>query len=146
VARLGPSLQEHRDSVVLHFVSLEKQARVGKSYLQIPRFPEDPELCPVRTLITYFNKVSGIRGDSDSFFVSYVAPHKSVTSKTLSRWVKSILSSAGVDTQLWDPHAVRSAASAHQSAVRNLDLGQICRLADWSLSSGVYQKFFNRYV
>ena len=165
VARLGPSLQEHRDSVVLHFVSLEKQARVGntRGYLQIPRFPEDPELCPVRTLITYFNKVtsnnfdfsdyilayfqvSGIRGDSDSFFVSYVAPHKSVTSKTLSRWIKSILSSAGVDTQLWDPHAVRSAASAHQSAVRNLDLGQICRLADWSLSSGVYQKFYNRYV
>ena len=60
VARLGPSLQEHRDSVVLHFVSLEKQARVGntRGYLQIPRFPEDPELCPVRTLITYFNKVT----------------------------------------------------------------------------------------
>ena len=59
VARLGPSLQEHRDSVVLHFVSLEKQARVGntRGYLQIPRFSEDPELCPVRTLTTYFNQV-----------------------------------------------------------------------------------------
>ena len=60
VARLGPSLQEHRDSVVLHFVSLEKQARVGntRGYLQIPHFPEDPELCPVRALVTYFNKVT----------------------------------------------------------------------------------------
>ena len=91
-------------------------------------------------------QASGIRGDSNSFFVSYVAPHKSVTSKTLSRWIRSTLSSAGVDTQLWDPHSVRSAASAHQSAVRQLDLGQICRLADWSLSSGVYKKFYNRYV
>ena len=60
VARLGPSLQEHRDNVVLHFVSLEKQARVGntRGYLQIPSFSEDPELCPVRTIITYFKKVS----------------------------------------------------------------------------------------
>ena len=60
VARLGPSLQEQRDSIVLHLQSLEKQARVGnmRGYLQIPLFPEDPELCLVRTLITYFNKVS----------------------------------------------------------------------------------------
>ena len=59
VARLGPSLQEHRDSVVLHFVSLEKQARAGntRGYLQIPSF-EDPELCPVRAIVTYFNKVT----------------------------------------------------------------------------------------
>ena len=70
MARLGPSLQEHRDSVVLHFISLEKQARVGntRGYLQIPRFPEDPELCPVRALITYFNKVT-----NDNFeFSDYV--------------------------------------------------------------------------
>ena len=90
--------------------------------------------------------MSQIRGDTRSFFVSYVTPHKSVTSKTLSGWIKSILTSAGVDTKLWDPHAVRSAASAHHSAARQLDLGQICRLADWSLSSGVYKKFYSRYV
>ena len=91
-------------------------------------------------------QVSGIRGDSNTFFVSYVAPHKSVTSKTLSRWIRSILSSAGVSTEVWDPHAVRSAASTHHSAAKNLDLGQICHLADWSLSSGVFKKFYNRYV
>ena len=40
VAYLGPSLLEQRDSVVLHFVSLEKQARVGnmRGYLQILKF------------------------------------------------------------------------------------------------------------
>ena len=70
VARLGPSLQEHRDSVVLHFVSLEKQARVGntRGYLQIPRFSEDPELCPVRTLTTYFNQVTS---DNYVIFILY---------------------------------------------------------------------------
>ena len=80
--------------------------------------------------ILMYLQVSRIRGDSKSFFVSYVKPYRSVTSKTLSRWIKSVLTSAGVDNKLWDPHTVRSAASAHHSITRNLDLGQICHLAD----------------
>ena len=59
MARLGPSLTVHRDSVVLHLVNLEKQARVRRvrGFFQIPSFPEDPQLCPVLALVTYFNKV-----------------------------------------------------------------------------------------
>lgn len=59
MARLGPTLTEHRDSVVLHLVDLEKQARHGRvrGFFQIPRFSEDPQLCPVVTLVAYFNKV-----------------------------------------------------------------------------------------
>ena len=91
-------------------------------------------------------QVSRIRGDSKSFFVSYVKPHKSLTSKTLSRWIKSVLTSTGVDDKLWAPHAVRSAASSHHSNVKNLDLGQICHLADWSMTSGIYLRFYHRYV
>jgi len=147
MARMGPSLQEHRDCVVLHLISLEKQARAGhvRGYLRIPSFSEDPELCPVRALTTYYNKVLPIRGDDKFFFVSFVTPYKSVTSRTLARWLKTVLESASVDTSVWDPHALRSASSAHHRN-RNLDLGQICRLADWSLTSGVFKKFYDMYV
>ena len=64
MARLGPSLTEHRDSVVLHLVDLEKQARHGRvrGFFQIPKFDEDPQLCPVVTLVAYFNKVYMIFG------------------------------------------------------------------------------------
>ena len=120
MACLGPSLLEQRDSVVLHSVSLEEQARAGnvRGYLQIPDFPEDPDqtrpdqtrldqtrldLCPIRTLTAFFKvktvnfvftnyilvflQVSVICGDSKSFFVSYMKPYRSVTSRTLSRWI-----------------------------------------------------------
>ena len=146
--------------MILHLQSLEKQARAGKvrGFFQIPKFPEDPELCPVRTLSIYFGKVkvlilnfsyyslfylqvSGIRGDKVSFFVSYVKPHRSVTNKAQSQWIKCMLTSAGVDNKLWAPHAMRSASS-----VKNLDLGQICHLADWSMTSNVFLKFYHRYV
>ena len=59
MARLAPSYQETRDSVILHLQSLEKQARAGKvrGFFQIPKFPEDPELCLVQTLSFNFGKV-----------------------------------------------------------------------------------------
>ena len=62
MARLTPSLEETRDSVILKLVSLEKQAREGRvrGFFQVPKFTEDPELCPVWALSIYFNKVISI--------------------------------------------------------------------------------------
>ena len=91
-------------------------------------------------------QVSGICGDRKTFFVSFVKPHKSVTAKTLARWMKAVLSDAGVDPKFWAPHAVRSASSSHDSTVRNLDLGQICRLADWSMASKTFLRLYHGYV
>ena len=84
--------------------------------LQFPNFPEDQtrpdqtrlnrirlDLCHIRTHTAFFKvksinlvftnyilvylQVSVIRGDSKSFFVSYMKPYRSVTSGTLSRWI-----------------------------------------------------------
>ena len=82
----------------------------------------------------------------ESFFVALVKPYKSVTSQTLARWMKSILTSAGVDSNIWKPHAVRSAAAAHLKVDKNLDLVHICKLVDWSKASGTFLKFYQRYV
>ena len=62
MARHAPSLEKTRDSAVLKLVSLEKQAREGRvrGFFQVPKFPEDPELCLVLALRIYFNKVTNI--------------------------------------------------------------------------------------
>ena len=91
-------------------------------------------------------QVSSIRGDKVSFFLSYVKPHKLVTARTLARWMQQTLTKAGVNPEIWAPHSVRAAASTHHSTARQLDLGQIYRLADWSMASGVFIKFFKWYV
>ena len=59
MSRLAPSLEETRDSAILHLLSLEKQSRQKRicGFFQIPKFFEDKELCPVLTLQTYFSKV-----------------------------------------------------------------------------------------
>ena len=79
-----------------------------------------------------------------SFFISLQKPHLGVTSQTLSRWTLQLLSAAGIDTSIFSSHATRSAAGALLS--RKLTSVQICKLADWSTSSGVYEKFYNLYV
>ena len=91
-------------------------------------------------------QVSSIRGDSLSFFMSYVKPQKLVTAQTFARWMQQILTKAGVNPEIWAPHSVRAAASSHHSTARQLDLGQICRLADWSMASSVFVKLYKRYV
>ena len=91
-------------------------------------------------------QVSSIRGDNVSFFMSYLKPYKSVTARTLARWMQQTLTKAGVNPEIWAPHSVRAAASTHHSTARQLDLGQICRLADWSMASGVFIKFYKWYV
>ena len=90
--------------------------------------------------------MSRICQDQVSFFVALVKPHKSVPSQTLARWMKSTLTAAGVDSNVWKPHAVRSAAAAHLKVDKNLDLAAICRLADWSQASGTFLKFYQGYV
>ena len=60
--------------------------------------------------------------------------------------MKVILADARVDPEVWKPHAVRSASSSHHTTVRQLDLGQVCRLADWSMASTTYLRFYKRYV
>ena len=70
-------------------------------------------------------QVSRICQDQESFFVALVKPYKSVSSQTLAIWMKTILSSAGVDSSIWKPQAVRSAAAAHLKVDKNLDLAAI---------------------
>ena len=55
-----------------------------------------------------------------------------------------ILSDSGVDTAVYKAHATRSAAGAHLS--KTLNVQQICQLADWSTTSGTYEKFYLRYL
>ena len=91
-------------------------------------------------------QVANLRSDNISFFVRFTRPHHSVTSKTLSRWVREVLGKAGVNTAIWDPHSIRSASSAHLRASSNVDAISLCKRADWSLTSGTYERFYKKFI
>ena len=152
--------QEH---CTLPITGLEKTSRPGhvRGHLYIVKFCDDPQLCPVFTLTEYYARVRYIQSiwvffthiiiqanqlspNRQSFFISLKPPHTTVSSQTLARWATDLLSDAGVDTEIFKAHSTRAAASNLQA--RSLSSIQICKLADWSTTSGVYQKFYQRYA
>ena len=84
-----------------------------------------------RKIIHGILQVSQLVPGRSTLFVSYCKPHAQVTSKILSRWVETLLS------------ASRSAASCfHAKQLSSID---IIKLGDWSASSNVFRKFYERY-
>ena len=74
-------------------------------------------------------------------FISYVKPHKPVTSATIARWVKTVLSLAGIDS-VFTVHSTRG-ASASAAARARVALSDIMEAADWSRES-TFKKFYHR--
>ena len=81
-----------------------------------------------------------LKADRSAFFVSFRKPHSVVTAKTMARWICTLLTSSGVDTSEFQSHATRSAAGVLLSKAMNSI--QLCKMADWSVTSGTYEKFY----
>ena len=91
-------------------------------------------------------QLSSIRAAASPLLVSYVAPHKGISAKTIARWITEILQLAGVDTKTFSQHATRSASAEFLRTERSMSAKAICQLADWSTVSGVYSRFYDRYI
>ena len=120
-----------------------KTSRPGKSTRKVEflSLPEDNSLCPVATLTEY-----GLRKSASSeetrLFISFIKPHKAVSTATVARWIKSVLSAAGIDTSVFKPHSVRGAAVTHKY-VQGVPVADILRMADWS-NANTFRKYYLR--
>ena len=117
-----------------------------QGWVMIKLFPENPLLCPVLAITAYLSRTKPLCSNDSKFFISFVKPHKSVKARTLARWMKQIMSVVGVDISMFASHAVRSASAAFMRDQMNFSVKEICAVANWSTKSGVFQKFYDRYV
>ncbi len=78
--------------------------------------------------------------EESSLILSFIKPHKAVTSSTIARWIKSLLEAVGVDTSIFNAHSVRGASSS-RAADMGITTNDILKAADWS-SESVFQKFY----
>ena len=109
---------------------LSKQSRQSKPLADFfyPRFPEDPQVCPVVTLQAYEARTLEFRAlKSDSpkttLFLSWIEKHNPVTSCTIARWLKTCLQDAGIDTGIFNAHSVRG-----QPVLKLLGQGLQCQI------------------
>lgn len=113
--------------------------------LEFKSYPHDISLCVVRLINLYLEKTAMFRKKEMSpFFISYAAPYKPVSSKTLARWVLDILKKSGINIKTFKTHSIRSAStsSVYQAGLSLVEIG---KAAGWS-SSRTFARFYNKHI
>ena len=108
----------HGDCVKFIIPGLTKTRRKGPPVEAFySAFPEDPRVCPVRALQCYEKRSSGLQSGASGvnrnpLFISVRKPHKPVKAATIGHWLKSVMHSAGIDTNILSAHSTRGAATS----------------------------------
>ena len=127
------------DGVLFKVPGLTKCAGLKRPLqnLFLASFPLDTRLCFVNYLKQYEKVTKNLRQKTENaqnlLFISYVKPLKPVTSATIARWVKTVLSLAGTD-DVFTAYSTRG-ASASAAARAGVALSDIMEAADWSRES-----------
>lgn len=130
----------------LQYEGLLKQDRPGchTKYLELKAYPPDRRLCVITVLKEYLKRTSIIRKDCKYLFVSYVKPHNRVCRDTLSRWLKTLMSKAGIDINKFSSHSIRSAAVS-KAKYASVPIDDILKVAGWS-NVGTFGKFYDKKI
>ena len=133
------------DEIIIPITDKVKQTKPSKHMapLQFKKFHEEPSLCVVENLLQYKQKTEHLR-QCPNLFVSYIKPHKAVSSDTISRWCKGMLSDAGITPDLFTPHSSRSAASS-KSLLAGIPICDILKHAGWR-SERTFASRYNKVV
>ena len=88
-------------------------------------------------IVTHFWQYSKVIQDlrkGKQLFISFVKPHKEVSRDTISRWIKTVLSLAGVAVSLFSAYSAR-ATSMSAASSRNVPTDCPMKTAGWSRQS-----------
>ena len=106
---------------------------------------EKPSICIVSTLKEYLVRTKALRDSSQSqLLISYVKPYKPVSRDTVTRWVRTTMSLAGIDVTKYSAHSTR-AASVSAASRASVNLDDILQTAGWS-SECCFARFYNKPV
>ncbi len=109
-----------------------------------PSLSGNSTLSPVKSLKLYLEKTRSLQGEESKLFVSFIKPHRVVTSRSIARWLKTTLEEAGIDTSIWGAHSTHG-VSVSAASTAGILTGDILNAANWR-SESVFQKFYHRKV
>ena len=141
--------QDFGEKIILHIAKLTKSKRQGKPNISITllKYEKDTALDAVACYRAYLKRTKAWRATEEQktqLFLSLVQPHTPVTTSTISRWLREIMTESGVNTELFKAHSVRG-ASTSKASKEGLSVGQIIEKANWSRAE-TFQKFYCRAI
>ena len=91
-----------------------------------------------------FIELKKLRGSECKLFISTQKPHNPISVDTIGRWIKSVMTNAGIDMNCFSPHSTRSAATS-AAAKAKVSVATILRTAGWT-TDNTFRKFYNKPV
>ncbi|KAK6169840.1 hypothetical protein SNE40_020817 [Patella caerulea] len=129
--------------ILIPINSIIKQSKPNKTQpvMVLPVF-YNQNLCVVRTMKEYLNRTEIFRCEKENreLFLTTVKPYLPASKSTISRWIKTALSKAGIDVNIYSAHRTRAASTS--AAARILPLTSIMKAAGWT-NSRTFQRFYN---
>ena len=112
----------------------------------IERLVPASSVCPIGTLEAYLAVSERFRQGpkSANLLLGLRAPHHSIGTSSVGRWIKAVLSKAGVDTSTFSAHSTRGAAASN-AAAGGVSTDVILRTGSWR-SESTFSRFYRRQV
>jgi len=112
--------------------------------LYIPRYVNEPNLCVVSCLEAYLLRTLSFR-KHEQLILSILAPHKPVSSQSISRWLCQLLEKSGIDVDKFKSHSYRH-SSVSKAYKEGASIDSVYKAAHWTSGSKVFAKFYNRPI
>jgi integrase len=130
--------------LIFTFNTTLKHSRPGKpgQTVVLTRYPHNVDLCVVTLLNEYIERTSSLRGEETKLLLSYVKPHRAITTDTFSRWIKTVMGLAGIDISKFKPHSSRS-ASTSKAQRSDVPVDVILKAAGWS-NVETFRQFYDK--
>ena len=145
--KLNMSYMTVQEKSITFFVQgLLKQSKPGKTGLTVEFVSYDPDkrLCVYNYLMEYMKRTKTLRGEEKTLFVSHRKPHGKISKDTIARWIRCVMSAAGIDTNQFKPHSTRAAATSKADTAK-LPVTEIMKQAGWS-KEATFQNYYNKPV
>ena len=139
-------LVKHTSEYSFHFGKPTKVDRRSRTRppIKLRHFRENSNLCVCHHIDLYMERSKSWRSENDQLLLSFIKPHKPVTSSTVSRWIIEVLSLAGIDTETFKGYSTRSASSS-RAATQGVPLKEILKRGHWS-NNTVFEKCYKKDV
>lgn len=110
--------------------------------LHIPYYLENPALCAASCIEAYIHQTASIRSSAQDYFFLTNRPPYRTTTNSLSRWIKTFVAEAGIDTTIFSGYSTRHAS--YSAAYRNgVTLNIIRQTAGWTSNSQTSARHYN---
>ena len=148
--QLDPTkLQRLQGKIRFTIDGLTKTRKTGQppKQVQFTSYSKESKLDVVAALELYLDKTKRFRTNKNSqhqLFLTFIKPHKAVARCTIARWLKMLMTRAGIDVSKYKAHSTRAAASS-KAKVLGMSAEQIIDRADWS-NVNTFYKFYHKDI